>query len=123
MGGGYPYYPWGPAWWRPVPASFYPYWGSPYFFSPFIHPGYFTGFAYQPSLGEVKLKAEQKNAAVFLNGAYAGTAGKLKSMWLEPGTYELSLQEGSWSFAQKIYVLSGKTLKIDTTKPVSEVRP
>jgi hypothetical protein len=63
-------------------------------------------------MGEVKLQGTQKSAEVFLNGAYAGITGDLKSIWLEPGAYDLEVKAGHQRFSQRIYVLSGKSLKI-----------
>ena len=108
----------GPAFWSYsfYPYSFYPYsfgyapsyWNDPWFYTPSA-----TGVAYELGKGEVKLAAEPKTAAVYLNGAYAGTAGSLKSMWLEPGAYDLDVSApGRKEFHQRIYVLSGKSLKI-----------
>jgi hypothetical protein len=83
---------------------------------PFFAPGY---FAYGSDRGEVKLAAEPKHAEVYLDRAYAGTADHLKNMWLDPGAYDLSLAaSGGKAFHQRIYVLSGKSLKI-TAKLVS----
>jgi len=98
-------------------VSGYPYY-SPFFydplfygFAPFYYPGYFTGFAYQPSRGEVKLPF--KTGGVFIDGAYAGEVHERKSIWLDPGAYDLEVRDGSRSiYNQRIYVLSGKTLKI-----------
>src|SRR4029077_1247944 len=46
-------------------------------------------------------------------GAYAGTADRLKSMWLDPGAYDLTVSaKDRESFHQRVYVLSGKSLKI-----------
>ena len=109
--GAYPYfYPWGPYGFYPeawVAASFwYPMWG-PY---PFYGPGY---FAYNDGRGELRLAAEPKGAAVYIDGAYAGTADRLKSMWLDPGAYDLTVSADQHdSFQQRVYVLSGKSLKI-----------
>jgi len=99
----------------PYPYSFYPY-GFGY--APFYY-DYPLFFAYAPDLayglgkGEVKLAADPKTASVYLDGAYAGTARELKSMWLEPGAYDLGVSApGHQEFHQRIYVLSGKSLKI-----------
>jgi hypothetical protein len=107
----------------------YPYWaGLPYyspfwsFYSPFyypisypmFHPGFVNGYTQGPGMGEVKLRAESPRTEVYLDGAYAGTAGDLKSMWLEPGKYNLELKaDGRTAFSRNIYILSGKSLKID----------
>ncbi len=104
----------GPFYYNPFLFGYYPYgFYDPFFPSPFFAAGFFEGYAYNAGRGEVKLSGAPKNAEVFLNGGYAGTASKLKSMWLEPGAYDLSVSTSdSSSFHQRIYVLSGKTLKI-----------
>lgn len=98
--------------------GFYPgYWGmySPWydpFYMGWLHPGFYSGFARQPNMGEVKLKEASRDADVYLDGAYAGTAQKLKSMWLEPGVYNLELRSGDRAYQKRIYVLSGKTMEL-----------
>jgi hypothetical protein len=74
--------------------------------------GYFTGFARRGHMGEVRLRGQEKDAAVYLDGGYAGTADKLKTIWLEPGAYQLELRHAKGTYARKIYVLSGKSLTI-----------
>ncbi len=115
----YRYYPY--AYWY-YPPYWDPFWG-PYL--TFYHPGFFTGFLPGEDMGEVKLAAEPKNAEVFLDGAYAGTADALKSMWLAPGAYNLALKvQNRAPFQRRIYVLTGKTLKITATlAPAAEVKP
>ena len=107
--GGYPYrygYGYYPGFW-----GYGPYFYDPFFYGSYLHPGYFTGFGYQPSMGEVKVTAD-KNAWVYIDGALAGKVEKLKTMWLEAGAYDLELRDGDHKSTQRIYVLSGKTLKI-----------
>jgi hypothetical protein len=107
----------GPAW-PYYGYPFYPGWGryymyDPFWYSPFIHPGIYSGFAYQPNMGEVKLKSPDKDASVYLDGAYAGPADKLKTLWLEPGAYNLEVRNtGGQRYERRIYVLTGKTLQI-----------
>lgn len=113
----------GPFFYGPFWPGFYPYnagWYSPFFYNPFYSPFYgFYGpyagnFTYAPDKGEVKLNANPKDAQVFLDGAYAGTAQHLKDMWLDSGAYDLSVSSpGKETFHQRIYVISGKKLKID----------
>ena len=99
--------------------GFYPYYFGyePFFYDPFyssyFYEPYTSGFAYGPDKGEVRLEAKPSSASVYLNDAYAGAAGKLKHMWLAPGAYDLTVAapDGS-AFHQRIYVLSGKSLKI-----------
>ena len=109
-------------------GGYSPFWGSPfgygyggYALSPFLFgPGYYPGFFsalpsayfYQDTLGKVKLELADKDAEVYLDGGFAGKSGKLKTMWVEPGTHDLRVTSGGRSFDQRIYVLTGKTLTI-----------
>jgi hypothetical protein len=108
------YYPYGPYGW-------YPYYGAA-FWDPFWGP--YSSFAYLPNLayatdkGEVRLAADPKQAEVYIDGAYAGTADHLKTMWLDPGAYDLSVSHsGRENFHQRIYILTGKSLKITAKLP------
>jgi hypothetical protein len=107
--GGYPL--WGAPYW-----GGYGLWGYPYYDPSWpgfgVHPGFYNGFAYGPGMGEVKLKAP-RDSEVYVDGAYAGPANKLKSMWLEPGVYSVEVRDESGaSYEKRIYVLSGKTLNL-----------
>jgi hypothetical protein len=107
----------GPGWYGPWgygPGFYRPYWGmyDPFWTSSYLHPGLYRGFASGPNMGQIKLDAP-KEASVYLDGAFAGTVQKLKSIWLEPGIYELQVANpGGGEFKKKVYVLSGKTLNI-----------
>ena len=112
----YPYYPYYA--YYPYPAfslgAFYtPFVGDLY--GPYYYPPHVFDLNYALGKGEVELKSlgRYKTASVYIDQAYAGKAGKLKHMWLDSGAYNLSLTaaDGS-SFHQRIYVLSGKKLKI-----------
>ena len=119
---GRPYwYPYGysPFYWtlfQPYYLSLYDLY-SPFYYPAFYHPGFYTGFARGPDMGEVRLQTTSKKAEVFLDGAYAGKAEDLKTIWLEPGAYNLEVKaESRPPFSRRIYVLSGKTVKIDATR-------
>jgi hypothetical protein len=101
----------------------WPFYYDPYFYGPSFYPGYFAGFGWGPSMGEVKLKSADKDAWVYLDGALAGRAEKLKTIWLEPGAYQFEVRSGDRQFGRKIYVLSAKTLKLTADLLHSEVRP
>ena len=65
-------------------------------------------------MGEIKLRSSIKDADVFIDDALAGKAKDLKTLWLEPGVYNLKVQADQYEpFTIRLYVLSGKTLKID----------
>lgn len=101
---GYGWYPWTSAYWSPFWDYYYP-WYSPAFYHGYLNrPG--------PNMGEVRLHAPER-AEVFLDGAYAGFAKDLKTIWLEPGAYNLEVRGEAGAYTRRIYVLSGKELKIE----------
>jgi hypothetical protein len=83
-----------------------PYWG------PYPYPyGYYD---YVPATGAVKFDTSVKDAEVYINGAYAGTVGKLKTMHLRPGSYDIEVRApGRTQFDKKVYVAAGKTLHLN----------
>src|SRR5215470_12459421 len=102
------YYPYGPYGFYPgdwvYGSLWYPLWPAYY------PPGHFD---YNDGRGEIRLTADPKVAEVYIDGAYAGTADRLKTMWLDPGAYDLTVSAADReSFHQRVYVLSGKSLKI-----------
>ena len=117
--GVYPYsFPYGP-FYSPVSAALWwdPFWG---FFPPVYPAAYFSP---GDGRGEVKLNDAPKSASVYLNGGYAGTVEHLKSFWLDPGVYDLLLSAPDGSqYQQRVYVLTGKTLKIEAklAKPITD---
>jgi hypothetical protein len=117
VGGGYFY---GPGFWPYYPS----YWGP---YGAFCGPGYYGGYGYGRGMGEIRLQVEPAHAQVFLNGGYAGEADQRKSMWLEPGAYNLEIKApGHETFSRKIYVLSGKSIRIYTElgpEPAPEKQP
>jgi hypothetical protein len=122
---GYPYFgsPY-PAWpysWRSYDLLFYPSYG---WLGGFVHPGYYRDYRQSPGMGQVRLRSDDKQAPVYLDGGYAGLAKDLKTIWLTPGAYDLEVRTDSASYSQRIYVLSGKTVRIDAKlSAVQEKRP
>jgi hypothetical protein len=123
----------GPGYWGPPYYGYYdsPYW-TPFWQTYFPYgagfPGFYPAYNFQrgPSMGEIKLQAEPVTASVFINDAYAGRAQDLKSMSLEPGVYNLRIEtDGRPSFTRRLYVLSGKTLKVEANlmAPKGEQQP
>jgi hypothetical protein len=93
-----------------------PFWRSHSPYDGFAISGFYPAHNFQggPNMGEIKLQAEPITASVFINDAYAGRVQDLRSMSLEPGVYNLRIEaDGYPGFARKVYVLSGKTLKIE----------
>jgi hypothetical protein len=89
-------------------------WYSPYYYAPFGWYGYYGPYPYYRSnMGELKLKTNVKDADVYINGAYAGKAVKLKSMWLRPDKYNIEIRaQGYAAYFQQIYLLPGKTMQM-----------
>ena len=91
----------------------------------FVGPAFapYGGFGYGPygavpNAGQVKLDTKVKDAQVFVNGSYAGTAGKLKTMWMRPGTYTIEIKApGRARYAEKIYVIAGKKITLNPDLP------
>ena len=74
-----------------------------------------------PNAGQVKLDTKVKDAEVFINGNYAGTVGQLKTMMMRSGNYDISIRApGRTPFEQQVYVVAGKTLKL---QPDLRVQP
>jgi len=90
--------------WGPGFGWYSPYWGPyPY--------GY---YGYAPATGSLKFDTNVKDAEVYINGAYAGTVGKLKTMNLRPGSYDVEVRApGRQQFDQKVYIAGGKTLHLN----------
>ena len=85
-----------------------------YGYGPFYGPYPYGPYYGVPNAGQVKLETKVKDAQVFVDGAYAGTSGKLKTMWMRPGTYTIELRApGHPQFAEKIYVVAGKTVHVE----------
>ena len=79
--------------------------------------GYPYGYAPAPNAGQVRLENVAKDALVYVDGGYAGTAGKLKKFALRAGDHNVELRDpsGHVFHQEKINVLAGKTLEIHGT--------
>jgi len=94
-----PYYGFGPGWYG---YNWYgPAWG-PTYVMPYTQ------------TGEVKLITHMKEARVYVDGGYAGLAGKLKHFDLSPGNHNIELRDsaGRNLFHQQVQVLLAKTTEI-----------
>ena len=91
-----PYYGLGPGWY-----GYYPWYG----------PAYAMPYA---KTGEVKLITHMKEARVYVDGGYAGLAGKLKHFDLQPGNHNIELRDsaGRNLFHQQVQVIRAKTTEI-----------
>jgi hypothetical protein len=104
------------------PAFGYYGWHNPYFYAPYgwygpFGPygpyGLYGSYPMNSNVGELKLKTNVKDADVYINGAYAGKAEKLKTMWLRPDSYTVEIRAAGYtSYAQRIYLIRGKTTQV-----------
>jgi hypothetical protein len=92
-----PYHFYGPAFYYPWPRA---YWGPSY--------------VVVPQTGDVKIDTHLKDAAVYVDGGYAGTTGKLKDFSLRPGNHIIEVRDsaGDMLYHNRVQVLLGKTTKI-----------
>jgi len=76
---------------------------------------YGYGYASAPSTGSVKFNTKMKDAAVYVDGGYAGTVDQLKTFKLRPGEHNLELKapDGHSFYQEHVNVIAGKTLKIN----------
>lgn len=84
---------------------------GPFFYDPF----FYGPPAYAPErVGYVKLETQLKEASVYVDGGYAGRAGKLKHFALAPGTHEIALRDSDHRtlFQERVAVILGETTKI-----------
>jgi hypothetical protein len=90
---------------------------APYYYYPsYYYPGYpATGvYSVGPRSGEVKIETHMKDASVYVDGGFAGTAGKLKEFHLQLGNHDIEIRSraGQTLFHDKVQVLAGKTVDI-----------
>ena len=65
------------------------------------------------------VSARGRGGAVFVDGGYAGTVGKLKSLHLRPGTYSIELRGASATpYTERVYVAAGKTVRLNPNRPI-----
>src|SRR5690348_12495239 len=88
------------------------------FYDPFWGPyGYpYPVYDRTAGLGTVKFDTDDKAAAVYIDGGYAGTVGELKNLHLQPGTYNIEVRPtNNPSYTAKVYLGAGKTVHVNPT--------
>ena len=100
-----------------IVRPYYPYYYSPYWYDPFWY-GPSTLYTVPREVqGTVKTEIEPKNAAVYVNGGFAGTADQFRGVFhglhLRPGNYELEFRAPHYApLKLKIFVAADKTIKL-----------
>jgi len=80
-----------------------------------LYPGIGFGIPYgHPNSGQVKIDTKDKNAQVYIDGSFAGSAKDWKSAWLQQGHYDLEIRASGNGpkFTAQIYVIPGKTMHV-----------
>lgn len=68
--------------------------------------------------GHVKIETKAKEASVYVDGAYAGIAKKLKDFPLKPGKHDIELRDtAGHSYSERVHVLRGKTVTVRADLP------
>ncbi len=113
--------------------------GGVYLYNPGFYPGYGWGwdnpwwgsgwgFGWNsgppanyggPRSGEVKIETGRKHAVVYVDGGYAGLAGKVKKLRLRPGNHMIQLRnsQGHIFYQERVHVMRGKTVTLDAKIP------
>lgn len=77
------------------------------------YPGYWGPYYYYDTRGKIKIRDENEFDQVYINGAYAGTVGKRKTIRLEPGRYNIEVRRQEKELVKReVYVLTQKTVEI-----------
>lgn len=97
------------------PYYYNPFWYDPFWYSWYAGPPVYTVPQY--THGTIKTEIEPKNAEVYVNGGYVGTANKFRGIFhgldLRPGNYELEFRAPNYRpLKMKVYVAANKTLKL-----------
>jgi hypothetical protein len=93
-----------------VRAGFYPGygWGWGPFWGDYTWAPYYLDYT-----GTVKLENALKSDSVYINGSYAGSAKELHSIYLDPGSYTITVKSnGKTIVDRQVYVVTGKTIKL-----------
>jgi hypothetical protein len=105
---------------RPVVVHSTPYWGWGGWGDPFWE-GYYSYSYSIDTRGMIRIKGADKSDQVFLNGAYAGTIEKMKSIRLDPGKYNIEVrQQGRDPVNRDVYVVTGKTVEVHVNPGLNE---
>ncbi len=113
IGGGFGYYD--------------PFWGYPHYYG--SYPYYYGRYPYYDGdpfygldavVGKVKTDVKPKQAEVYVDGYYAGTAddfdGVFQGLHTSPGGHEITLRlDGYRTITQNVYVTAGSTTKVKGT--------
>ena len=98
----------------------YPYYGYPYYYGPY---SYYYGnpfYGSESSVGEIKTEVKPNDAAIYVDGYYAGVAddfdGAFQSLRAAPGGHAITFWlDGYRTLTENVYVKPGSTTKMTAT--------
>jgi hypothetical protein len=77
------------------------------------YPNWYRGPVYFPApiTGELKIKTEDKDARVYVDGGYLGIVRKISKFDLRPGNHDIELRDarGNALFEQRVAIVPGRT--------------
>lgn len=77
---------------------------------------YYYGGVYAPPThrheGQLKFDNLDRDAQVFLDGAFAGSVRDLNSSWLHEGEHDVELRSHGDRRHERVYVVAGKTVHV-----------
>jgi hypothetical protein len=84
-----------------------------------FYPGYYGWYGpgyYVPNAGQVEIQTKHKGDQIFVDGGFAGRTGELKKFPLRAGSHTIELRNanGQTFYQEKINVIAGKKLKIQS---------
>jgi hypothetical protein len=64
----------------------------------------------RPNTGEVKIKTNDKDLSIYVDGGYAGITAKMKHFDLSPGNHDIELREpsGRTILNERVQVIVGR---------------
>src|SRR5215471_15924627 len=89
-------------------------WGPGWYGYGYYNPWWGPSYVVRPNTGEVKLETRMKDASVYVDGGFAGFAGKLKKFGLAPGNHDIALRDsnGAMLFQERVQVIRDRTTEI-----------
>jgi PEGA domain len=96
------------------PAYGFGYWHSAHWYPGYWYPGPRVIVA-APVTGELRLRTDDQDARVYVDGGYLGIARKLKKFDLRPGDHEIELRDarGRELFEERVAIVPGRTTEFD----------
>lgn len=92
--------------------GFYPGFAYGPWYGPWYGPGYYP----MSNIGKVEIVTKHKGDQIFVDGGFAGLTGDLKTFPLRAGSHTIELRnsQGQTYYQERVNVIAGKKLKIQS---------